>query len=94
MAFTVQTDPPTTGANAYVTTTEFRDYHRDRGNTVTGGSSAMQQAIIKATDYLDYRFRFVGERQLVGQTTEWPRIGARDVDRENVAGIPTEVKEA
>lgn len=94
MAFTVQTDPPMAGANSYSTVAEFRTYHKDRGNTITFGSGDIQKALIRATDYLDTRFSFVGDRQQSDQTTEWPRLDAFDQDDRLFTGIPEEVKEA
>ena len=97
MAFTVQDDTGTvTGANAYVTEAEFIAYAADRAMDHSAYNSAdIQVAIVKATDYLDQRFRFVGER-LSGfeQPTEWPRASAYDIHRSYVNGVPTQVKEA
>jgi len=96
MAFTVQTDNGVTaGANAYLSVAEFDSYHGDRGNDVSGLSSTdKEQAIVKATDYLDLRYVFVGDRLNLGQSTEWPRIDAVDSSYHTRTGIPDEVKEA
>lgn len=95
MAFTLQTDAGNVpGANAYIDAAYFKSYHKDRGNDYTAGTSEIQQAIVRASDYLDYRFAYVGERLRSTQTTEWPRNGAIDADRESVNGIPEEMKEA
>lgn len=98
MALIVQTnDGNAAGANAYIDVATFSAYHADRGNAIPGTptNEQLEQAIIRATDYLDQRFRFVGKR-LLGrdQTTEWPRMDAWDLDRDLVTGIPLEVKEA
>lgn len=96
MAFTVQNDQGTVaGANAYVTVAEFKAYHTDRGNSwSTATDTAIEQGIVKATDYLDYRFRYVGNLLNIDQTTEWPRVGAFNRSRFLVAGIPDEIKQA
>ena len=96
MAFTLQNDSGgVAGANAYIDAAFFKDYHRDRGTLEDGlETSAINQAIIRATDYLDARFNFIGERQNVNQTTEWPRINAYDRSDDYIDGIPDEVKEA
>ena len=96
MAFTVQNDQGSvTGANAYVDVAFFKAYHEERGNTFVDDDEKIEQAIIKATDYLDHRFNFVGSRsQGRSQTTEWPRRDAWDVNEDLVNGIPVEVKEA
>lgn len=84
------------GANAYVTVAEFKAYHTDRGQSYAGhADSDIETAIVRATDYLDQRFVFVGKRRLGrDQTTEWPRTNAWDRDRRYVNDIPPEVKEA
>jgi hypothetical protein len=84
------------GANAYITVAEFKAYHAARSQSYGAATDPdIDAAIVRATDYLDTRFRFVG-RKLTGrdQTTEWPRLGAWDRDRYIVNGIPEEVKEA
>lgn len=96
MAFLVQNDAGgVNDANSYVDVAFFRAYHADRGNDVTIYlDPAVQQALIRATDYLDHRFTFVGERLNVLQRTRWPRVGALDKDDNLRAGVPYEVKEA
>lgn len=84
------------GANAYISVEEFKAYHTDRGNSFAGfADHQIEAAIIRATDYLDQRFNFVGKKRLGrNQTTEWPRMNVYDRDRSYVNGIPVEVKEA
>jgi len=95
MAFSVQTDNGTVaGANAYITAQEFKDYHGDRGNSYSGGTGDIQKAIVRATDYLDQRFNFVGEMASVDQRTQWPRYDAEDSSENLRVGIPQEVKDA
>lgn len=98
MALVVQNDQGTvTGANAYVTVAFFKSYHDDRGNSYGSATdAAIGNAIIKATDYLDTRFRFRGSRMFStdSQTTEWPRFNARDDSGYCVDGIPPAVKKA
>lgn len=97
MSFVVQTDDgDVEGANAYITLAEFAAYHGDRGNEIaTFAATDREQAIVKATDYLDARFRFRGYK-LNGneQSTAWPRYDAYDNDKESVYGIPQAVKDA
>lgn len=97
MSFAVQNDDgDVDGANSYLSVEDFDAYHTDRGNTVpTATDGQKQSALIRATDYLDERFRFRG-RKLNGneQTTAWPRYDAYDNDREAVYGIPKAVLDA
>ena len=99
--FVVQSDSgDTANANAYITTGYFRSYHDARGNsiqtigTTTYSNSDWQKAIVRATDYLDTRFTFIGDRQTRDQTTEWPRHNAYDRDDYAWTIIPEAVKEA
>lgn len=98
MALVVQNDQGTAaGANAYVAVAFFKSYHDDRGNSYAGKSDAeIEKAIVKATDYLDTRFRFRGNRMFStdSQTTEWPRYNAKDDSGYCVDGIPPAVKKA
>lgn len=96
MAFTVQNSTGTeASANAYVTAAEFKEYHKDRGNSISAYStSQIQAAIVRATDYLDLRFMYVGERAQSPQSTEWPRLNGFDIEEDLINGIPQEVKEA
>lgn len=95
MAFELQTDDGSLTANAYVSAAAFKTYHDDRGNDRAGfGDSQIQRAIIRATDYLDQRFRFVGMKERTEQRTQWPRIGAVDRDGRLRSGVPWEVEEA
>lgn len=85
------------GANAYITVAEFKAYHDARGGDYSGAAddTALEQAIIRATDYLDQRFNFVGKKRIGrDQTTEWPRTDAWDRDRYYITDVPNEVKEA
>lgn len=90
------------GANAYGTLAEFKAYHDARGNSYTTTDSLVEQAIIKATDYIDQRFRFLGVRlNGTDQTTMWPRKAAAnestllvDPDGNDIEGIVTALKNA
>ena len=98
MAFTVQTNPPTVDANAYISAAYFRDYHAERGrdlsSTITYPDTMVQAAIVNATQYLDIRFEFAGYRVEADQTTEWPRSAAFNCRGDRVVGIPRAVQQA
>ena len=81
--FTVETGAGLSTANAYISVAFANDYHTGRGNAAWAGSTIeKQQAIVRATDYLDKRFgpRFVGTRRNSQQALEWPRLDAFDQD--------------
>jgi hypothetical protein len=53
------------GANAYMTVAEFMSYHDSRGNTYAASPlDPIMFAIVKATDYLDQKYRFRGIKNL------------------------------
>lgn len=92
MAFTPQNDSGTVlRANAYVTVEEFRAYQADRGNDVSAHTDpVVQAAIIKATDYLDGRYRYIGVQLHDDQGTQFPRL----IDRHKTTEIPDAIKRA
>ncbi len=95
MAFTVEDGTVVAGANAYITVDQYRTHHTDRGRaaliTDTGqGDTAVQAAIVQATDYVDKRFgrRFRGDRRASSQELEWPRTDAWSDDGYLLENIP------
>lgn len=104
MAFTVEDGTIIADANAYITVQYFRDWFTDRGvsaaatDSGTYTTSAIEAAIIKATDYVDKRFgpKFVGDRYDDDQELEWPRINAYDNRQNYIATteIPKYLKRA
>lgn len=94
MAFEVETGDGSPTANAYISIAFFADYHTDRGRTVPGSATAQQQAIVRATDYIDKRFgrRFRGYSQSQRQALEWPRIDAFDNDDFILDTIPKQLQ--
>lgn len=94
MTFTVQDDVGGEAeANAYIDVAAFKAYHDDRGNSYGSASDGdIEKAIVKATDYIDRRFRFVGQRLSAYQSTQWPRLDAFDDDDLLVSGLPQVLK--
>jgi hypothetical protein len=53
------------GANAYMTVAQFKAYHDARGNSYAGSpEEAVRFAIVKATDYLDQKYRYKGVKKV------------------------------
>lgn len=99
MAFTLETGGGLAAANAYVSVAAFRAYHADRGNDVLAQpDSAVQIAIIRASDYIDRKNRgnFIGIRLRPpsAQRMSWPRSNAKYRDGTSALGVPIEVEEA
>lgn len=76
MPLTVETGEIVAGANSYVEIATCDAYHADRGNAWSGTTAQKTAAILKATAYLDgkYRARWRGERITYLQSLEWPRV--------------------
>ncbi len=87
MAFSLQTDEgDVADANAYIDVDFYRAYWTDRAvDTADSEDAAVQAAIILATEYLDNRFNFKGDKLSEEQSTEFPR--------DEFTGIPTKLKE-
>ncbi len=96
MAFIVQDpDAPLTTANAYISVVAFKAYHDDRGNAYSATDTEIEQAIVRATDYMDSRWTFAGSRQDLEQSTECPRSGVFDPDTSyEVDRYPPELEDA
>lgn len=75
MAVVVQNDDgDEAGANSYLSVADFKTYHGARGNDYSAYSDTLiGNALVRATDYIDARFRFRGVQILSTQTTQWPR---------------------
>lgn len=87
MAFKIQNDNgDVENANAYISVEFFKSYHDLRGNDYSDFTdSQIEIAIVKATDFIDVRFIYVGNKNYSDQTTEFPRNGY---------AIPNELKQA
>lgn len=98
MAFTVEDGTGLADANAYAAVAFVDSYHSDRGNaTWTGTSIVKEQAIIRATDYVERRFGldFIGNKEFPDvQALSFPRINLYDREGYAVEGVPTKLKQA
>ncbi len=64
-------------ANAYTDATAFKIYHKDRGNEFSAGTSEIEKAIIRATDFVDRKYggRFKGVKEFASENElEFPRL--------------------
>jgi len=83
-------------ANSYATVVELEAYWLSRNSDISALTDAVKEAaLIKAWEYTDYAFDFVGNR-LNGrtQTTQFPREYLYDCEGNLVEGIPYEIKNA
>jgi hypothetical protein len=82
MAITVQTQQGTTNnANAYAGVDAMKAYFADRGVSLASYSDdQLSQALVRATDFMDSRYQFIGGRLSPLQGTACPRY-LRDGER-------------
>lgn len=92
MAFTFEVqdpDTPTETANAYISVDELKDYCDGRGIDYSAKTDdEIEQAIVRATDYMDGRWTYAGYRYDSDQSTECPRRDVYDSYGYNVDGFP------
>ena len=93
MVLVLQESPPIANANAYVLRDWVIDYHAQRGKAVASNED-LDTAIIRATDYVDQRFNFIGHPVNLDQTTAWPRCEAVNEHGYLIINIPLAVRRA
>jgi hypothetical protein len=75
MAIKVQTHEGTTAdANAYASEAAMRAHFTERGKDLSSyNAAAVESALIRATDFMDARYTFIGQRLNPSQGTACPR---------------------
>lgn len=96
MAFTPEDGTGLAAANAYIDVAFFKSYHSDRGTIITSGAGDIQSAVVRATDFMQARWLFVGVKKEKTQALHWPAIDAyyRDGRLVDSTTVPVEVKQA
>lgn len=79
-------------ANSYVSVTDFREYWSDRGVIFsTQTDEQIQQHLIKATQYIDKNFRYIGVRPNETNALNWPRWYAYSEEGYVYSGVPNDI---
>lgn len=99
MAFTPEDGTGLIDANAYITLAYANAYHMERGNSNwTGPDAARQEAIVRATDYIETRWgqSFRGEPEFLDtpQALSFPRVCIYDRNGVAIEGVPEVLKRA
>lgn len=96
MAFVQEDGTGLDNANAYISVAYFKSYHADRGTIITSGSGDIQAAIVRATDFMESRWRFVGVKKNTTQCLHWPAIDAYYTDGRLVASdeVPKTIQQS
>jgi hypothetical protein len=98
MAFLVEDGTGLAAANSYLSVVNFKTFHNDRGSDFSAfGNSEIEKGLVKATDYIDRRYLYVGGRvNTRDQALEWPRSNGSDPDGNLIASdsLPFEITES
>jgi len=97
MAFEIEDGSGKSNANSFISVADCDSYHALRGNTnwATLTNTEKEQAIVRATDFMQQVYSWKGSRKTDTQALAWPRYY---VERDNgyypSDAIPNEVKNA
>lgn len=99
MAFTVEDGTGLASANAYISVEYADQYHAERGNADWSATDEVkQQAIVKATDYIETRWgpRFRGTPEFIDtpQALAFPRLYINDRYGVAITGVPEVLQRA
>lgn len=96
MALIVQNDAGSVvDANSYVDLAFFKTYCSTRGYALTGFiDPKLEEALVRGRDYMDLRWRWLGDPVLLTQETEWPRANIVLIDNTVLSVIPYQIKRA
>lgn len=83
-------------ADSYVTVDFADNYFSTRGNTDWAGLTRekKEQALIRATDYIDNIFQWCGKKATAEQSLRFPRVNLKDYEGNNIVGVPNCLKQA
>lgn len=83
-------------ADSYVSVTFADNYFSARGVSAWEGldSAKKEQALVRATDFIDNMFQWYGKKLTVSQGLRFPRVKLFDYEGQEIAGIPVVLKQA
>ena len=84
-----------TDANSYVTVDFANDYFSVRGVSDWNiDTEKKEQLLIKATDFIDNIYQWLGKKEFESQALRFPRVDLRDYEGAEIKGIPLCLKQA
>lgn len=85
-----------TDANSYVDLDFADSYFSSRGVSEWNAleTEVKEQALIRATDYIDNIFQWCGKKATPNQSLRFPRVNLKDYEGNAIEGIPTCLKQA
>lgn len=83
-------------ADSYVTVEFADDYFSARGVSEWAEltTEKKEQALIKATDFVDNIYQWYGKKEFEHQSLRFPRVDIRDYEGAEISGIPICLKQA
>lgn len=86
----------TVGVDVYADLAEADAYFATRlvGDWAAASVGEREAALLRATAFLDGRYRWIGHRAEAEQLLGWPRLNAVDFEGRTHRGIPVSVKHA
>lgn len=97
MALIVEDGTGKTDAQSYINVEYANAYFSARAiGAWTGSATVKEAAILRAMDYVETAWKYLGARQYPGnpQALEWPRVGIYDDQGQEIVGIPERLKRA
>lgn len=95
MPLIVETGAGLSGADAYVSLTEFKTFCSERNYRWEEAEDFVIEAAIRmATGWIDTYNRYKGTRLLAAQALEFPRADLIDWSSHTITGVPKRVKQA
>lgn len=86
----------TAGTDVYTSLAEADAYFAARAVADWADATVAEReaGLLRATAYLDGRYRWIGTRAVGEQPLGWPRLGATDAEGRTHTGIPAAVRHA
>jgi len=93
--FIVEDGTGLVNANSYCSVEEFRQYWTDRGVDYSAKTDEeIEQNLVKATQYIDKNFKYIGVRPTRNQALNWPRWYAYSEEGYVYSGVPNDIVSA
>ena len=90
--FIVEDGTGLANANSFASVDEFKQYWSDRGSDLSAYADAqIEQNLVKATQYIDKNFRYIGMKPSSTQALNWPRWYAYSEEGYVYSGVPKDI---
>jgi hypothetical protein len=95
MALTVEDGSGLSNADSFASVAEFKTFCTGRGYVIEDFENAQIEAQLRlGFDWINTKHRYKGDRKLINQAGEFPRVGLTDWSNYTIEGLPNKVKQA